>query len=167
MTVDDVIWADAPERFEAGSPNVIGAVALGRGVRRARHGGRRDASERLLGAYLHASLATVDGLTTYALWPGHPDRVGVASFNLAGYKDCALAEILSAEHAIGVRHGCFCAHPLLTRLLGVTDAEAERLHAELKAGRDPELPGAVRASIGVGTTTEDIDALTAALTELR
>ena len=66
-----------------------------------------------------------------------------------------------------MRHGCFCAHPLLTRLLGVTDAEAKRLHAELQAGRDPELPGAVRASIGLGTTAEDIDALIAALTELR
>ena len=161
-----MIWADAPERFEAGSPNVIGAVALAAACD-ALDMAAVETQERLLGAYLHASLATVPGLTTYALWPGHPDRVGVASFNLAGYKDCALAEILSAEHAIGVRHGCFCAHPLLTRLLGVTDAEAKRLHAELQAGRDPELPGAVRASLGVGTTTEDIDALTAALTELR
>jgi selenocysteine lyase/cysteine desulfurase len=74
--------------------------------------------------------------------------------------------MLSAEYAIGVRHGCFCAHLLLTRLLGVSDAEANRLHEELKAGNDPELPGAVRASIGLGSTPEDIDALTAALLEL-
>ena len=39
--------------------------------------------------------------------------------------------------------------------------------AELRAGKDPELPGAVRASLGLGTTTDDIDALTAALIELR
>ena len=166
VTVDDVIWADAPDRFEAGSPNVIGAVALAAACD-ALDMAAVEANERLLAAHLHAGLATIDGLTTYALWPDHPDRVGVASFNLAGYKDCALAEILSAEHAIGVRHGCFCAHPLLTRLLGVTDAEAKRLHAELQAGLDPELPGAVRASLGLGTTAEDIDALIAALTELR
>ncbi len=166
VTVDDVIWDDAPERYEAGSPNVIGAVALAAACD-ALDMAAVETQERLLGAYLHTSLATVSGLTTYELWPGHPDRVGVASFNLEGYKDCALAEILSAEHAIGVRHGCFCAHPLLTRLLGVSDDEAKRLHAELQAGRDPELPGAVRASLGLGTTTEDIDALTAALIALR
>jgi selenocysteine lyase/cysteine desulfurase len=166
VTVDDVIWADAPERFEAGSPNVIGAVALAAACD-ALDMRAVEAEERSLAAHLHASLATVEGITTYALWPGHPDRVGVASFNLAGYKHCALAEVLSDNYAIGVRHGCFCAHPLLTRLLCVPDAESRRLEDELRAGKDPELPGAVRASLGLGTTAEDIDALTAALTELR
>jgi len=64
-----------------------------------------------------------------------------------------------------VRHGCFCAHPLMTRLLGVPDAVAERLYAEVRAGGDPELPGAVRASIGLGTTAADIDVLVGALYE--
>jgi selenocysteine lyase/cysteine desulfurase len=166
VTVDDVIWADAPDRFEAGSPNVIGAVALAAACE-ALDMAAVEANERVLAERLHAGLATIDGLTPYALWPGHPDRVGVASFNLAGYKHCALAEVLSDNYAIGVRHGCFCAHPLLTRLLCVPDSEAERLHAELQAGLDPELPGAVRASIGLGTTAEDIDALIAALTARR
>ena len=62
---------------------------------------------------------------------------------------------------------CFCAHPLLTRLLGVSDLQARRLHAELKAGRDPELPGAVRASLGIGSTAQDVDALLAALSALQ
>ena len=46
------------------------------------------------------------------------------------------------------------------------EAEAQRLHAELRSGREPELPGAVRASIGLGTTVGDIDALTGALDEI-
>ena len=33
VTLDDVEWADAPERYEAGSPNVVGAVALGAACR--------------------------------------------------------------------------------------------------------------------------------------
>ena len=74
-------------------------------------------------------------LTQWA--PGTVDRVGVATFNLDGYRDPLLAAILSAEHAIGVRHGCFCAHPLMTHLLGVPDGEAQRFHAELRAGRTP------------------------------
>ena len=94
------------------------------------------------------------------------DRVGVASFNLDGYRHPLLAAILSAEHAIGVRHGCFCAHPLLTHVLGTPAAEVERLRDALLAGRRPALPGAVRASIGLGTTPDDIDRLTAALGEL-
>ncbi len=65
-----------------------------------------------------------------------------------------------------MRHGCFCAHPLMARLLDVTDAEAAQLGAELRAGRRPPLPGAVRASIGLGTTPDDIDRLTGALGEL-
>jgi selenocysteine lyase/cysteine desulfurase len=45
----------------------------------------------------------------------------------------------------------------------VPDAEARHLHAELKAGRDPELPGAVGASLGIATTVQDVDALLDAL----
>ena len=162
VTDDDVIWAEAPERYEAGSPNVIGAVALAAACDALDMDGAAT-RERALAARLHEGLAAIPGLTTYRLWPHHEERVGVATFNLAGFTHFELAQWLSDHHAIGVRHGCFCAHPLLTRLLGVPDAEARRLHAELQAGRDPELPGAVRASLGVGTTAQDVDALLAAL----
>ena len=46
------------------------------------------------------------------------------------------------------------------------DAEVDRLAAELRAGRRPALPGAVRASIGLGTTPDDIDRLVDALHEI-
>jgi hypothetical protein len=45
----------------------------------------------------------------------------------------------------------------MTRLLGTPDDELARLAAELRAGRRPALPGAVRASLGLGTTVDDID----------
>jgi selenocysteine lyase/cysteine desulfurase len=51
----------------------------------------------------------------------------------------------------------------MTRLLDIPAATAARLHAELEAGGDPELPGAVRASIGLATSEADIDALVGAL----
>jgi selenocysteine lyase/cysteine desulfurase len=162
VTTDDVIWIDGPERYEAGSPNVIGAIALAAACS-ALDMAEVERDERVLAKRLHDGLKTIEGLTTYELWPGHEDRVGVASFNLAGYRHCELAERLSDEFAIGVRHGCFCAHPLLTHLLQVSDQEAQNLRDELRNGNDPELPGAVRASLGVGSTADEIDQLLAAL----
>jgi selenocysteine lyase/cysteine desulfurase len=168
VKLDDVIWAEAPDRFEAGSPNVIGAVAFAAACEALEQIGMDAIAdrERALSARLHAGLDAVEGLTRLALWPVHDERVGVASFTLAGHKAHDLAARLSEDYAIGVRHGCFCAHPLITRLLDVPDAEAQWLQNELRHGREPELPGAVRASVGLGTTIEDIDALTGALLEI-
>jgi selenocysteine lyase/cysteine desulfurase len=45
----------------------------------------------------------------------------------------------------------------------LSDEDARRLQEALQAGREPELPGAVRASIGLGTTVQDVDELVAAL----
>jgi selenocysteine lyase/cysteine desulfurase len=162
VTEDDVLWLDGPERYEAGSPNVIGAVALAAACE-ALDMELIEARERVLSARLHAGLHAIDGITTYALWPTFHDRVGVATFNLHGYGHQQLAEALSDHHAIGVRNGCFCAHPLITHLLRVSRKEAKRLHSELRHGRDPELPGAVRASLGVGSSAQDVDLLLAAL----
>jgi selenocysteine lyase/cysteine desulfurase len=168
VTPDDVIWADAPARHEAGSPNVVGAVALAAACRALLDLGMETvaAHERGLSARLWSALPGIPGLRRLMLWPDEVDRVGVATFNLDGYRHPLLAAILSAEHAIGVRHGCFCAHPLMTRLLGIPDGEVDRLVAELRAGRRPALPGAVRASIGLGTTPDDIDRLIDALREI-
>ena len=109
------------------------------------------AHERSLAVRMWTALGRVPGLEMLTQWaPGSVDRVGVATFNLARYRDPLLAAILSAEHAIGVRHGCFCAHPLMTHLLGVPDGEAERFHAELRAGRSPQLPAPCAPASGSG-----------------
>src|SRR6476646_4222231 len=64
VTLDDVVWADAPERYEAGSPNVVGAVALGAACRILGQVGMRrvEAHERGLSARLAAGLAGVPGV---------------------------------------------------------------------------------------------------------
>ena len=54
----------------------------------------------------------------------------------------------------------------MKRLLGIRETEIERFGHELAGGRRPALPGAVRASIGLGTTADDVDLLIAALVEL-
>ena len=165
VDLDEVVWADGPERHEAGSPNVVGVVALAAACRRLRECGMETiaAHEQSLARRLWRGLEDVPGLRLLRFWPPDAERVGLATFTLEGHPHARLAAILSAEHAIGVRHGCFCAHPLISELLGLSGGEVARLGGELRAGRRPQLPGAVRASTGLGTTPADIDRLTDAL----
>lgn len=83
-------------------------------------------------------------------------RVGIASFAIAGHDSAAVSGYLARKHGIGVRDGLFCAHPLVRRLL---------YEAATRLGR-PLPPTAVRASIGLATTAEDVDNLVNALREL-
>lgn len=165
VTVDDTVWADLPDRQEAGSPNVIGAVALGVACDTLGEVGmdRVADEERELIGYAQETLASVDGWEHYRVWPAEHPRVGLLTFNLGGMPYDLLAAVLSAEYGIGIRHGCFCAHPLMMRLLRVDDAEARRLMDALRAGHHEHLPGAARMSLGLGSTKADVDAFADAL----
>ena len=165
VTVEETLWADLPDRQEAGSPNVVGAVALGVACDTLAEAGmaRIAEEEQALLAHARGRMAAIDGVETYRVWPADHPRVGLATFNLAGTPYDLLAAVLSAEHGIGIRHGCFCAHPLMMRLLRVDDAEAHRLVEETRAGHHERLPGAARMSLGLGSSLEDIDALADAL----
>ena len=83
-----------------------------------------------------------------------------------GMHHALVAARLSAEFGIGVRHGCFCAHPYLIRLLGVGRAGLAEARAAVRRGDRSGIPGAVRASCGLGTSSEDVDALLDALRAL-
>ena len=65
-----------------------------------------------------------------------------------------------------MRHGCFCAHPYLIRLLGVGSEGVARAREAVRRGDRSEIPGAVRASCGLGTSDADVDALLDALRAL-
>ena len=73
---------------------------------------------------------------------------------------------LAAEEAIGVRHGCFCAHPYLMRLLGLTREQVHRYRDQVRHGDRGTMPGAVRASAGLNTTDADIARLLGAVTRI-
>ncbi|HEX6210541.1 MAG TPA: aminotransferase class V-fold PLP-dependent enzyme [Methylomirabilota bacterium] len=165
VTVDETLWAELPDRQEAGSPNVIGAVALGVACDTLAGAGmdRIAAEEGALLRYARETLAGIPEFEHYRIWPADHPRVGLLTFNLHGTPYDLLAAALSAEHGIGIRHGCFCAHPLMMRLLRVDDAEAHRLADELRAGHHERLPGAARMSLGLGSTRDDIDAFADAL----
>jgi selenocysteine lyase/cysteine desulfurase len=165
VTIDETLWAELPDRQEAGSPNVVGAVALGVACDTLARAGmdRIAAEERALATVARQTLATVDGFQHYRVWPDDHPRTGLLTFNLGETPYDLLAAVLSAEHGIGIRHGCFCAHPLMVRLLRVADDEIDRLMRETRAGHHERLPGAARMSLGLGSTQADIDALADAL----
>jgi selenocysteine lyase/cysteine desulfurase len=160
VTLDDVVWSDLPDRFEAGSPNVIGAVALGAACDLLAAYGMDElaAEERPLVARLRAGLRAIPGVQLLEAWEDEGiDRVGVSTFTVEGRDHRLVAAALAAEHAISVRSGAFCAHPLVGHLLGLS---SELSAAEVPAGRPS---GAVRVSIGIGVGTGEIDTFLAAV----
>jgi selenocysteine lyase/cysteine desulfurase len=90
VTPDDVVWADAPARHEAGSPNVVGAVALAAACRALLELGMDTvaAHGRVLSAHLWSALSDVPGLRRLTLWPDPVDRIGVASTSTATDTPC-------------------------------------------------------------------------------
>ncbi|MFZ0127825.1 MAG: aminotransferase class V-fold PLP-dependent enzyme [Candidatus Dormiibacterota bacterium] len=169
VTADDVQWAALPDRHEAGSPNVIGAIALGAASTALERTGMAHigAHEKRLLAYLDEQIDDLPKLHRLRLWDGPDiDRLGVSTFTVDGMHHALVASVLSAEHAIGVRHGCFCAHPYITHLLGVSIGDAHTIRERLRRGEHHEIPGAIRASFGIGTTVEHIDRFVSALREI-
>ena len=167
VTLDDVAWAELPHRLEAGTPNVLGAIALAAACEELTTYGMDvlEEHERSLARRLWQGLAELPGCYVLRIWPDEERRVAVASFTLAGHDPRDVAETLGREHGIAVRSGLFCAHPLVSHMLG-TEAEAAALLERARAGEDVVLAGAVRASIGIGVENEHIDRLLSGLGQI-
>ncbi len=165
VDLDEVVWTEPPEREEAGSPNVVGAVALEAALRTLGGIGWDSigAHEALLARRLRAGLHEIEGIRL--LGPGlETETLAIATFTVEGVPHSLVAARLSAEWGIGVRHGCFCAHPYLIRLLHLSEPEIQTYRQEVLRGDHRSLPGAVRASCGISSTEADVDALLAAVT---
>ena len=114
VTTDEVVWAGLPEREEAGSPNVIGAVALAAATRALTEIGldRIAEHEIELTRYATRQLSKLPGLRIHGPADGAATtgKLGVIPFTIAGIDHGLIAAVLGYEHAVGVRSGCFCAH---------------------------------------------------------
>lgn len=168
VTTSEVLWTSLPDRQEAGSPNVVGAAALGKSLEVLRnYGMERIAEDELaLADYARTQLARVPGVEIYRLWDADAPRIGVLPFNVTGYSYSKVAAVLSAEYGIGVRHGCFCAHPLMVHVLQVDSGDIVQIRTSFRQGTRPRVPGAVRASLGLGTTRQEIDYFVSSVSEL-
>ena len=137
-------WQPPPHKFEAGTPDVAGAVGLGAAIDWL---GRLDrkavlAHERALLARGRAALEEIPGLR---LLGGAPESSAVLSFTLGKLHPHDVGTMLDLE-GVAVRTGHLCAQPLL-RLLGLSST--------------------VRASLAVYNREADLDALVAALHKAR
>jgi selenocysteine lyase/cysteine desulfurase len=163
VTLDDVIWAGMPDREEAGSPNVIGAVAMAAAAHALMEIGMDAVAEHENELVVHGleRLARVPGLTVYGETdPARArDKVGVIPFNVGQVPHALVGAILGYEGGIGVRHGCFCAHPYVVHLLRLSEADAAAWRAQVARGDHSNMPGMVRASFGCYNTIEDVDRL--------
>ncbi len=163
VTLDEVHWAGVPDREEAGSPNVVGAVAMAAAAKTLMEVGMDAIAqhEEDLLAYALPRLMAIPGLHVY----GETDprrlheKVGVIPFNLQGVSHFLVAAILGYEGGIGVRSGCFCAHPYVVHLLQLDDHAAHTWRDQLLSGDKSHMPGMVRASFGCYSDTNDVDRL--------
>jgi selenocysteine lyase/cysteine desulfurase len=167
VDLDEVVWSAPPEREEAGSPNVVGAVAMGTAIDELGRLGWKAvaAHESVLAERLRRGLSGIDGVRLLGPSP-ETDTLAIATFTVEGVHHALVAARLSAEWGIGVRHGCFCAHPYIIRLLGIGADEVGRFRAALRSGDHRSVPGAVRASCGISTTGEDVEALLEAVASI-
>jgi cysteine desulfurase/selenocysteine lyase len=138
-------WNVLPHKFEAGTPNVEGAVGLAAGVAYLEALGmdRVHAHEAALTRYAMEQLAAVEDIAV--LGPPADRRGGVVSFTLRDVHPHDLSQLLDAEN-IAVRAGHHCAQPLM-RSLGVN--------------------ATTRASVYVYNDSSDIDALASAVSRVR
>lgn len=112
----EATWKELPWKFEAGTPNIAGAIGLAVAIDYLDKIGMETVHqyEQELIAYVFPKLQAVEGLTIY----GSEDltqRSGVISFNLAGLHPHDVATALDYE-GVAVRAGHHCAQPLLSYL---------------------------------------------------
>ena len=159
--LESVAWGHPPHKEEAGSPNVIGGVALAEAIRVLQSVGMDTiaAHEQELLAYTIKHLRKVKGVVLYGPTGNLSDKVGVITLNVEGMHNSLVAAIIGTEAGIGVRNGCFCAHPYVKELLKVSPEEDRKFTAEVLAGNKSNMPGMVRASLGCYNNEEDVDAL--------
>ena len=167
VTLDNVVWAEPPEREEAGSPNTVGAVALAAAIRQLSAIGMDQvaAHEAELTAYTLERLAALPEVHVYG--DGDPrraaQRLGVIPLQLSTTHHFLASAILGYEFGIGVRSGCFCAHPYILHLLGLSEAEAAQVRTDILSGDRSDMPGLIRASFGLYNTLEEVDIFVDAL----
>lgn len=142
VSLEGATWNDVPYKFEAGTPNVEGAVGLAAAVLYLKKIGWSELGnyEKILTDYALEKLETLKDIELYGP-PTGTARASLISFNLKGIHPHDVATLLDQE-GIAIRSGHHCAMPAHTKL---------------------GLPASVRASFYLYNTQEEVDRLVEAL----
>jgi cysteine desulfurase / selenocysteine lyase len=134
VSYDEVIFMPAPNKFEAGTPNIVGVICLGAAIDYLAKIGWHNIvqNEEKLLQYLLAQLKNIRGIKLF----GASD-IGVVAFSLEGVHPHDIASLLD-DKGVAVRAGTHCAMPLLKSL---------------------SLGAVTRASLGIYNTKADVDVL--------
>ncbi len=169
--IDNYVMTQAlPEREEAGTPDIVGAIELAASLEVLDRIGMKllQEEEDLLIRQTIDALEAMPEVTVYGvICPNAVERVGCVTFNIEGIEHGLTAAILNDYHNIAVRNECFCAHPyvkdmitldLERRLDDFDDDEIEAIAEQSK--------GMVRASFGLYSTAEDVERLVAGVRDI-
>ncbi|MGE3935774.1 MAG: SufS family cysteine desulfurase, partial [Rhodospirillaceae bacterium] len=140
VTFEKTTFAGLPFKFEAGTPNIVGAIGLGAAIDYVTGIGLPR-----IAAYEHSVLAyateTLSAMNAVAIVGRARDKAAILSFTLEGVHPHDIGTILDRE-GVAVRTGHHCAQPVMERF---------------------DVPATVRASFGLYNTREEVDRLAAAL----
>lgn len=153
-----IVYRDAPERFEAGYPDFLGILSMGKALCMMKQIGLQKISEYESSLYCHLinRLKKISGLHLY----GARENVCTApfaAFNLEGMPYHTLGEKLGFQYGIAIGSGTLGSNLYVQSLLGLSDSQA---YKRFSCGQNY---GVVRASIGLYNGYEEIDRLANAL----
>jgi cysteine desulfurase / selenocysteine lyase len=144
VTFEGSTWNDLPYKFEAGTPNIAGAVGLGAAIDYLQEIGF-DAIGRHEHALLVRATRALQQVPGVRLIGTAPEKASVLSFVMEDIHPHDIGTIVDRE-GVAIRTGHHCAQPVMERL---------------------GIPATARASIAMYNTDDDIDALVAALERVR
>ena len=141
VTFEKTTYADLPHKFEAGTPNISGAIAFGYALDYLNNIGLDNIKkyEDYLLEYATNKLKQIDGMIIYG---DTPNKTSVISFNIEGLHAYDIGSILD-KFGIAVRTGQHCAQPIMDYF---------------------KISGTVRVSLSFINTIEEIDELIQAIT---
>lgn len=157
-------YADAPKKYEAGSPNYPGVIGMGKAIDVLEEVGfdNIQAHEQALNKRMIDGLSKLDNVIIYGDTKDISDRVGVITFNFSDINSYYLATKLAENYGVATRRGAFCAHPYVWRLMKIPE-ETQKGFLECE---DSGTAGMIRVSFGIYNTEEEVDQFLKDLTKL-
>ncbi len=157
VTRDDVIWDNPPHKEEAGTPNIMGVIALVEAIKTMQEIKMENIEnqEKSLLQYTVNKIRKIPDIKLYVSYNDFKNNTAIIPFNIQGIHHELTARILANEAGVAVRNGCFCAQPYVQKILNIPDEDIDSHRNSSHQSR----PGLVRISLGLYNTKEEIDIL--------